>query len=333
MLPVQVDAWYRSGASGIAISVASLALATGALASLLLRLTGSLTACADRRGADHPEPERPVPAEHADDRAAAVRSLIPGSCGDRPMAGRLSSAHTVGGRGGTGGCLSDAVRGVGDHRRRHSCSPAVLLLRRGHPARATLRASASLALWPAIAIIVFTINSRWVVGDWFVTGDFFVPENVDAIGNPAEAWRQIDEGLRQLSGRALVWAGYAGAVAVVVAAIRSTARSSLALLLALARRRGTTHGRLPSGASVSHQIRPAAGRRRCRARCGWDQCGASANSTDRRVVAAAGRSPRSDAPRSQRAARSRIAARSRGYGAGAARSPAIFKATTTVRPS
>ena len=43
MLPVQVDAWYRSGASGIAISVASLALATGALASLLLRLTGSLT--------------------------------------------------------------------------------------------------------------------------------------------------------------------------------------------------------------------------------------------------------------------------------------------------
>ena len=44
MLPVQVDAWYRSGASGIAISVASLALATGALASLLLRLTGSLTA-------------------------------------------------------------------------------------------------------------------------------------------------------------------------------------------------------------------------------------------------------------------------------------------------
>ena len=111
---------------------------------------------------------------------------------------------------------------------------SVLLLRRGHPVGVTLRASAWLALWPAIAIIVFTLNSRWVVGDWFVTGGFFVPENVEAIGNPAEAWRQIDEGLRQLSGRALVWAGYAGAAAVVVAAIRSTVRSSLAMLLALA---------------------------------------------------------------------------------------------------
>ena len=110
-----------------------------------------------------------------------------------------------------------------------------VLLRRGHSVRATLRASAALALWPAIAIVVFTLNSRWVVGEWFVTGGFFVPENVDAIGNPAEAWRQIDEGLRQLSGRALVWAGYAGG-----GARRRSPRSdrnrapSLALLLALA---------------------------------------------------------------------------------------------------
>ena len=29
MLPVQVDAWYRSGASAIAISVASMAVAAG----------------------------------------------------------------------------------------------------------------------------------------------------------------------------------------------------------------------------------------------------------------------------------------------------------------
>ena len=139
MLPVQVDAWYRSGASGIAISVASLALATGALASLLLRLTGSLTACADRRGADHPEPERPVPAEHADDRAVAVRSLIPGSCGDRSMAGRLSSAHTVGGRGDTGGCLSDAVRGVGDHRRRHCARQRTVAAARASGSRDSAR--------------------------------------------------------------------------------------------------------------------------------------------------------------------------------------------------
>ena len=44
MLPVQVDAWYRTGASGVAISVLSMALAAGSLASLLLRTTGSVVA-------------------------------------------------------------------------------------------------------------------------------------------------------------------------------------------------------------------------------------------------------------------------------------------------
>src|ERR1041385_8991918 len=32
MLPVQVDAWYRSGASAVAISIASYAMAAGAIA-------------------------------------------------------------------------------------------------------------------------------------------------------------------------------------------------------------------------------------------------------------------------------------------------------------
>src|SRR5688572_7936054 len=41
MIPVQVDAWYRSGASGVAISVLSMATAAWALATLLIRMTGS----------------------------------------------------------------------------------------------------------------------------------------------------------------------------------------------------------------------------------------------------------------------------------------------------
>jgi hypothetical protein len=42
MLPVQVDAWYRTGASAIAISVVSMAVAAWALASLIIRHTGSI---------------------------------------------------------------------------------------------------------------------------------------------------------------------------------------------------------------------------------------------------------------------------------------------------
>ena len=42
MLPVQVDAWYRSGASAIALSVTSMAVTTWALARFTVRTTGSV---------------------------------------------------------------------------------------------------------------------------------------------------------------------------------------------------------------------------------------------------------------------------------------------------
>src|SRR5438067_6452572 len=40
-LPVQVDAWYRSGASAVAISIAAFAVAVGAISWIVLRLTES----------------------------------------------------------------------------------------------------------------------------------------------------------------------------------------------------------------------------------------------------------------------------------------------------
>src|SRR5919201_3426935 len=44
MLPVQIDAWYRSGFSAVAISVASIALAAWAISWMLQRITGSIVA-------------------------------------------------------------------------------------------------------------------------------------------------------------------------------------------------------------------------------------------------------------------------------------------------
>src|SRR5689334_23598327 len=41
MLPVQVDAFYRSGASAVAISILAFAVATGAITAIVLQLTGS----------------------------------------------------------------------------------------------------------------------------------------------------------------------------------------------------------------------------------------------------------------------------------------------------
>src|SRR3954469_15502860 len=43
-IPVQIDAFYRSGASGVAISIASYALAAAAIAWIVLSLTESIPA-------------------------------------------------------------------------------------------------------------------------------------------------------------------------------------------------------------------------------------------------------------------------------------------------
>jgi len=95
-----------------------------------------------------------------------------------------------------------------------------------------LRAGAHLAAYPGIAIVLFLVNSRWTVGSWFVSSGFFIAENVEALGHPLVAWDQLREGLYRLSGTALVWSGYAGAILMVFAYVRSPAKAPLALVLA-----------------------------------------------------------------------------------------------------
>jgi hypothetical protein len=108
----------------------------------------------------------------------------------------------------------------------------VLVRRGGRVARAAADV-ASLAIWPAAAILVFSANSRWVIGSWFVPGDFFVPENTDALGRPLVAWRQLREGLYELAGTALPRAGFIGCALLAWAWLRSAARAPLVLILAL----------------------------------------------------------------------------------------------------
>jgi hypothetical protein len=110
---------------------------------------------------------------------------------------------------------------------------AIVLIRRGSTVGRSLQAAARLAAYPAIAIALFLVNSRWTVGSWFVSSGFFVAENVDALGHPMVAFDQLREGLYRLSGGALVWSGYAGAVLIAIAFVRSRSKAPLALFLAL----------------------------------------------------------------------------------------------------
>lgn len=236
MVPVQVDAWYRSGMSGVAISVLSMALGAGSAAWLLLRTTGSVTAALT---------------------AAALLMLNPNVLylQSTPMTEPLLFGLTLASIAATAAWIE---RAPADARGRTALAGTALaaacltryeawpitaailglallvLLRRGEPWLKATADVARLALWPSAAILVFSANSRWVVGSWFVSNDFFVPENVEALGHPLVAWRQLREGLVDLSGPWLPRAGYAGAVLLVWAWARSASRAPLVLLLALA---------------------------------------------------------------------------------------------------
>jgi hypothetical protein len=236
MLPVQVDAWYRSGASAIAISVLAMALGAGALASLLLRITGSLAAACTGAVLLLTNPNvlylQSTPMtepllfglslfavaataswlDRFEDTGTPPSTTLPGialvaACMTRYEAWAITAALLV---------LACAV-----------------LARRATPPRAVGIALTRLALWPIVAIVVFSMNSRWVVGEWVVSGGFFVAENVEAIGHPLIAWRQVREGLADLSAPAVTLSGYVGTALIVWAFVKSSRRAPLLLLAAL----------------------------------------------------------------------------------------------------
>jgi hypothetical protein len=105
--------------------------------------------------------------------------------------------------------------------------------RNGEPMRTAIRATLQVASYPAAAIAAFTLFSRIVVGQWFVSGGFFVPEN-KAQGDVTAVVREIAWGLRALSGNALIAVAAAGAALAAIGASTRRARSILTMPLALA---------------------------------------------------------------------------------------------------
>jgi len=108
----------------------------------------------------------------------------------------------------------------------------LVLIRRGLPVARSLRATAHLAAYPALAVALFLVNSRWTVGSWFVSSGFFVADNVEALGHPLVAWDQLREGLYRLSGTALVWSADIGVILIVVACVRWRLRAPLVVMAA-----------------------------------------------------------------------------------------------------
>jgi hypothetical protein len=104
----------------------------------------------------------------------------------------------------------------------------VLASRRLGASRALVTSRAlSLAAWPAAAVVVFVINSRITVGQWLVTGGFFVPEPL-YLRRPLQDLAAIGWGASQLTTLTTV---VIGGTAAVVLAVRGWLRRERAALL------------------------------------------------------------------------------------------------------
>ena len=226
-LPVQVDAWYRSGASAVAISVASFALASGAIAWIVLTLTGCAPAAVAAAAVFAINPNvlylQATPMTEPlliGLTTLSVAMLIAWT--EKPD---LKVRPTSVGR----TFRSAGVRPVGIAfalacLTRYEAWPvtAVALTagvwavwRRGTPLGGAVTSVARIAAWPIAAIVGFLIFSRVVVGAWWVGTGFFVPEN-KALHDPLMAADEIGWGLRALSGSPLTDVAIVGAIAVAV---------------------------------------------------------------------------------------------------------------------
>ena len=232
MLPVQVDAWYRSGASAIAISVASMAVTCWALASFIRRITGSFIGGAAAAALLMTNPNllylqstpmtEPLFFATAALAVMATASWLDRDAREWPTAAGVSLALACMTRY-EAWLISAALIALA----------GLVLLRRDEAPTFALRTCMRLSVIPIAAIALFTLNSWWTSGYWFVPRDFYVPEN-EALGQRWLAWEQLRESAIELSSAGFVRAGLLSAIFVAATSLLSRRRASLVLVLALA---------------------------------------------------------------------------------------------------
>ena len=255
LLPVQIDVLYRTGASAVAISVVSFALACYAIANIVLRVSGSRSATTV---------------------AVAIFALNPNVLylQSTPMTEPLLFGLMLLSISLAYDWVEASARTAGDARRAHdqagsppagrgadrarakagwclilACltryeawlvTAAVLVLgvvalwRRGMPAAEALKETAQLATYPVLAMVAFFFHSWFTTGAWFVTGGFFVPDNV-ATGNVWKSVAAVVYGMRILIGAPFVLLALAGVLLVLARGLsRADGAPSLVVLALVA---------------------------------------------------------------------------------------------------
>jgi hypothetical protein len=226
MFPVQADVFYRTGASAVAISIAAFAVATAAVAWIAAEITGSTIAgvVAAAAFALNPNVLYLQATPMTEPLVIALMAVA--------VAMLVRRATTVG--------VVFALACLTRYEAWPVTAAALMLTlwarwRQGEPIAAALAEVRRIAVVPMAAVIAFLIFSRIVIGQWFVSSGFFVPEN-KALGDPWLAAAEIGWGLRMLGSGPLLAIALCGvtAIAVVALARRDRAHAIVSLSLAAA---------------------------------------------------------------------------------------------------
>lgn len=232
MIPVQIDALYQTGGSAIALSVLSNAVAVSSIASTVLLLTAS--------------PAGAVLAATIFATNPNVLYLQSTPMTEPLLFGLTTLQVWLVSRWVMNGAIDDSTRAVGWTTvlaclTRYEAWPVTGCLlvasifawwRRGAPWLQIVRVHAWLALYPMLTVAGFMVWSRITVGEWFVSGGFFVPDET-LRGQPDVVYEKILEGTIALGGTRLVWLAKVSALLVFILALVRRERAPMMIPLAL----------------------------------------------------------------------------------------------------
>ena len=235
-IPVQIDVFYRTGLSAVAISVLSFAAACAAIAWIVLLLTDSIPAALAGTlvFALNPNIVYLEATPMTEPLLLALAVIGVGLVLAWAKRDDDADAAKVGVRAGVVLALACLTRYEAWPVAYASLAAAAWARwRSGESVERALWRVSRIAVYPTLALIGFAFFSRVVVGQWFVSSDFFVPEN-HAQGLPIAAAAEIVWGTRQLSSGTLVAFGGAGAAVLLALGVAVRRRASFLSPVALA---------------------------------------------------------------------------------------------------
>lgn len=230
MIPVQVDFFYRTGAWATAISVLALGLGAAAIAAIIIRLTGSRWGAVAGAALFAGNPN--VLYLHATPMTepllfgltlACTWLMVHWATGDRPGFPASTGWWIV------AACLTryEAWPIIG------ALIPLALLARwrRGTPVADLVAPARRMLAYPIGSVLFFVVLSRLTVGEWFVSGGFYVPDEM-LQGQPSAVAEAMLEGVAELAGAWLPRVAAGSAIAILLLAF--VWRQGAALLVPLA---------------------------------------------------------------------------------------------------